>query len=159
MRVLFVCLGNICRSPMAEGLLRHAAEQQGLNGQLSVDSAGTGNWHTGEPPDQRAIAVAARYGVDISAQRARQLTRDDFRTFDLILGMDHSNVQNVTRMAAFDSTATIDLFLGHATGELRDVADPYYGTEADFEVAYRDIQAGTAALATLLAGKISRASG
>ena len=159
MRVLFVCLGNICRSPLAEGLLRHAVSQQGLDGQISVDSAGTGNWHAGEPPDARAIAVAARNGVDISTQRARQIRRDDFHSFDLILGMDHSNVHNITRMAAFDGTATVDLFLGHATGDLRDVADPYFGTGGDFDVAYRDIQAGTEALATLLAGNISRTSG
>lgn len=139
--------------------MRHTAKQNALDDRFAIDSAGTGDWHIGEPPDHRAIAVAARHGVDISDQRARQLERDDFHRFDLILGMDHSNVQNITRMAAFDSTATIDLFHSQATGALRDVADPYFGAEADFEMAYRDIQAGTEALAALLTGKMPRTSG
>ncbi|MBO6640218.1 MAG: low molecular weight phosphotyrosine protein phosphatase [Roseitalea sp.] len=159
MRVLFVCLGNICRSPLAEGVFRAEAEQAGFLDGLTVDSAGTGNWHAGEAPDARAIAVAAEHGIDISGQRARQIKRGDFHAFDLILGMDHRNVQALTRMAAFDNKATIDLFLGHATGETRDVADPYFGDEADFQAAYRDIKAGSAALAAALAGKASRDSG
>lgn len=159
MRVLFVCLGNICRSPLAEGVFRAEAERAGLSEDFAVDSAGTGNWHTGEAPDARAIAVAARNGIDISGQRARQIDRDDFHAFDLILGMDHKNVQALTRIAAFDNKATIDLFLGHATGKTRDVADPYFGDEADFDAAYRDIKAGAAALAAVLAGKASRDSG
>jgi len=159
MRVLFVCLGNICRSPLAEGVFRAEAARIGLSEGFTVDSAGTGNWHTGEAPDARAIAVAARNGIDIAGQRARQIDRDDFHAFDLILGMDHKNVQALTRMAAFDNKATIDLFLGHATGETRDVADPYFGDEADFDAAYRDIKAGSAALAAVLAGKVSRDSG
>lgn len=159
MRVLFVCLGNICRSPLAEGVFRAEAARAGLSEGLRVDSAGTGNWHAGEAPDARAVAVAARHGINISGQRARQISRGDFHAFDLILGMDHRNVQDLTRIAAFDNKATIDLFLGHATGETRDVADPYYGDEADFEAAYRDIKAGATALATVLAGKTSRDSG
>jgi protein-tyrosine phosphatase len=159
MRVLFVCLGNICRSPLAEGVFRAEAARAGLSDGLSIDSVGTGNWHAGEAPDARAIAVAARNGIDISGQRARQISRDDFHAFDLILGMDHKNVQALTRMAAFDNKATIDSFLGHATGKTRDVADPYYGAEADFEAVYCDIKAGAAALAAVLAGKLSRDSG
>ena len=159
MRVLFVCLGNICRSPLAEGLFRAAVEVNGHGDRFTIDSAGTGSWHIGEPPDSRTIAVAARHGLDISAQRARQVDRDDFHRFDLILGMDHANVQNLTRMAAFDGTATVDLFLAHATGETRDVADPYFGGDDGFETAYRDIKAGAAALATTLAGNGSRDSG
>lgn len=136
---------------MAEGALRQALAGTGLDGRVTVDSAGTGSWHIGEAPDRRAIAVAAAHGVDIANQRARQIDREDFHRFDLILGMDHANVQNITRMAAFDNEAVIDLFLGHATGQLRDVPDPYFGDEAAFEAAYRDISAGAAALAARLA--------
>lgn len=143
---------------MAEGAFRHALAAQGLNEKVRVDSAGTGNWHVGEAPDSRAIVAAAEQGVDISAQRARQITREDFHAFDLILGMDHSNVQNLTRMAAFDNAAVIDLFLGHATGDLRDVPDPYFGDDDGFASAYRDIHAGAEALATRIGGTISGVS-
>ena len=159
MRVLFVCLGNICRSPLAQGLFRAAVEARGLGDRFTIDSAGTGNWHTGEPPDPRAIAVAEKNGIDISDQRARPVDREDFHRFDLILGMDHENVHNLTRMAAFDSTATIDLFNEQATGETRDVADPYYGDDSAFDAAYGDIAAGAEALASALAGKVSRDKG
>lgn len=159
MRVLFVCLGNICRSPLAQGTFRAAIEARQLGDRFTIDSAGTGDWHTGEPPDPRAIAIAAHKGIDISDQRARPVDRDDFHRFDLIIGMDHQNVQNLTRMAAFDSTATIDLFLAQATGETRDIADPYYGDDSAFETAFDDIAAGADALASILAGKVSRDSG
>ncbi len=155
MQVLFVCLGNICRSPMAEGAFRRALEDKGLGDRVRIDSAGTGNWHIGEPPDPRAIAAAAAQGVDISGQRARQVTREDFHTFDLILGMDHTNVQNLTRMAAFDNAAVIDLYLGHAVGDLRDVPDPYFGDDDGFASVYRDINAGAEALVTRIAGTMS----
>lgn len=159
MRILFVCLGNICRSPLAEGLFRHAAAQAGLGDRVAVDSAGTGDWHCGEAPDPRAITVAARHGIDIAAQRARQIRREDFHTFDLILGMDHANVNHLTRMAAHDGTAEIDLFLARATGERRDVADPYFGEATGFQTAYDDIKAGAEALAAGLAMPVSRDSG
>lgn len=112
--VLFVCLGNICRSPLAEGLLRHHVEQAGLSDRFVIDSAGTGGWHTGEGPDRRSIAVAARYGVDIFAQCARQLHGDDFYRFDLILGLDRDNVRNIRKIAPDDTTATIGLYLEEA---------------------------------------------
>lgn len=155
MRVLFVCLGNICRSPLAEGVFRHVVTETGTVSRWTIESAGTGNWHVGEAPDPRAIRIAADHGIDISAQRARQVRREDFHAFDLILGMDHANVNQLTRMAAHDGTAEIDLFLAHATGDRRDVADPYFGDEAGFETAYRDIRAGAEALAAALAGTMS----
>ena len=96
--VLFVCLGNICRSPLAEGIFRHQAEQAGLLHGFHADSAGTGGWHAGEPPHPNSIAVAQRNGIDISGQRARQIVRDDLDRFDLVIGMDASNVADVRRL-------------------------------------------------------------
>lgn len=155
MRVLFVCLGNICRSPLAEGVFRNVATTMDLTDRVTIDSAGTGDWHIGEPPDQRAIDTAAKHGIDISGQRARQVQRGDFHAFDLILGMDHANVNNLTRMAAHDGTAQIDLFLNYATGQRRDVADPYFGDASGFDMAYRDIKAGAELLAATLAETMS----
>lgn len=144
--VLFVCLGNICRSPLAEGLLRHHVEQAGLSDHFVIDSAGTGGWHAGEGPDRRSIAVAARYGVDISSQCARQLHRDDFYRFDLILGLDRDNVRNIRKIAPDDTTATIGLYLEEALGLMKDVPDPYYGDTRDFEAVYRLCDEASAAL-------------
>ena len=123
MRVLCVCLGNICRSPMAEGALRRV-----LAAEHHVDSAGTGAWHAGNPPDPRGLATARRRGYDNSAQRARQVTADDFRTFDLILAMDASNLETLQQIAPPDTTARIRMF--HPGG---DVPDPYYGGDSGFD--------------------------
>ena len=95
MRVLFVCLGNICRSPTAEGVLRHKLRQAGLADQVEVASAGTGDWHVGNAPDKRSQAAAKVRGYDLSAQRAQQVSRADFATYDLILAMDNSNLRNL----------------------------------------------------------------
>lgn len=156
MRVLFVCLGNICRSPLAEGVFLHEVAKAGLAGRIAADSAGTGNWHAGDAPDRRSIAVAARHGIDISGQRARQVTLGDFERFDLILGMDRANLRDVSRLAGDRSSAQVDLFLRHGLGADRDVADPYHGEEAAFETAYRDILAGCEALVARLAVTMSR---
>ncbi|ESQ77805.1 low molecular weight protein-tyrosine-phosphatase [Asticcacaulis sp. YBE204] len=134
--VLFVCLGNICRSPLAEGLFRHHVETAGLSDRFTIDSAGTGNWHKGEPPDRRSIAVAARYGVAIHEQCARQLHADDFHRFDLILGLDRDNVRNIRTLMPDDATATVALYLDEALGISKDVPDPYYGDARDFETVY-----------------------
>jgi protein-tyrosine phosphatase len=131
--VLFVCLGNICRSPTAEGLVRHHLRLAGLDGQVRVDSAGTGGWHQGEPPDSRAVAAAARRGVAIGDLRARQVTPADFERFDLILGMDRQNVQNLRRLAGGRAQGGIALFLQEALGETADVPDPYYEDDAAFD--------------------------
>lgn len=135
--VLFVCLGNICRSPLAEGLFRHHVARAGLSHAFRIDSAGTGGWHAGEGPDPRSVAVAARYGVDISAQSARQLHRDDFSRFDLILGLDRDNVRNIRRITPQDASARVALYLEEALGQEKDVPDPYYGDARDFETVYR----------------------
>ena len=137
--VLFVCLGNICRSPMAEGVFRSLALAQGVANRFHFASAGTGGWHAGDPPDHRSIAAAARNGVDISHQRGRKLAPGDFQGFDHIMGMDRDNVANITRMGS--GPAAISLFMQACTGRRQDVPDPYYGTEADFEMVYRMVRA------------------
>lgn len=134
--VLFVCLGNICRSPLAEGLFRHHVEAAGLSDRFTIDSAGTGGWHKGEAPDRRSIAVAARFGVAIREQCARQIHRDDFYRFDLILGLDRDNVRNIRNLTPEDATATVALYLEEALGLTKDVPDPYYGDARDFEAVY-----------------------
>jgi len=123
-RVLFVCLGNICRSPTAEGVCTHLARQRGMA--VTADSAGTGGWHVGEPPDRRAIAAASSRGYDISALRARQVGRADFDRFDLILGMDESNIAALERLRPAMSETPVEPFLRYAPGPETEVPDPYY---------------------------------
>jgi protein-tyrosine phosphatase len=148
---LFVCLGNICRSPLAEAAFRADAARLGF--QIEVDSAGTGGWHAGEPPDRRAQAVARRHGVDIGLYRARQITRADFFRFDHIVALDSENLAALRAMQPADGVARLSLLLDHVEGrEGQDVADPYYGDLADFDVTWADVSAGTAGLARRLAG-------
>lgn len=130
-RVLFVCLGNICRSPAAEGVLRAKATERGLT--LSIDSAGTGAWHAGDPPDARMIKAAAKRGIDISKQRARQVAFSDFYEFDYLLAMDLSNHSNLLDLAPPNRECDIRLFLDFAGGDVRETPDPYYGGEDGFE--------------------------
>jgi len=147
--VLFVCLGNICRSPLAEAAFRVEAERQGLA--VEVDSAGTGDWHEGEPPDPRATATAARRGVDISAYRARKIRPADFRRFTHIVALDAENLAALRAIRPRDATAEISLLLDHVKNRRgQAVADPYYGDQAGFEITWNDVQQGAAALATLL---------
>jgi protein-tyrosine phosphatase len=122
-RILFVCLGNICRSPAAEGVFRARAATAGLD--CEIDSAGTGAWHAGKPPDPRMIHAAAARGIDISGQRARQVDTGDFYVYDMILAMDASNLADLREMAPADAEATVGAFLDFAEGG--DVPDPYYG--------------------------------
>lgn len=144
--ILFVCLGNICRSPLAEGALR--AEARRLNLDLHVDSAGTGSWHAGEAPDRRAQAVAARHGVDISGLRARQVRVEDFRRFHHVIALDHDNLSELRRLAPPDATARLSLLLDHVPGRGgQAVADPWFGDEAGFETTWADVSAGARALA------------
>jgi len=143
--ILFVCLGNICRSPLAEGVFRHAVTARGLQ-PMTITSAGLGGWHAGEPPDPRAIRIAAQSGIDISAQRAHQIEPSDFGRFDLILGMDRSNVENLGRLRPASATADIALFLEHALGHVEDVPDPYYGGDAGFRDALALIETAAGAL-------------
>ena len=148
--VLFVCLGNICRSPLAEAAFRREAERLGI--EVEIDSAGTGDWHIGYPPDPRAAAVAARNGIDISDLKARQVTPDDFRRFDHIVALDANNLRDLERLRPPGAKAQLSLLLDHVAGrEGEAVADPYYGEDAHFDSAWADVAAGAEALARRIA--------
>ncbi|HVF62985.1 MAG TPA: low molecular weight protein-tyrosine-phosphatase [Casimicrobiaceae bacterium] len=132
--VLFVCVGNICRSPTAEGVLRHHAMLAGLGDRIEIASAGTGDWHVGEPPDRRAIAHAARRGYDIAEQRARQFSPEDFDRFDWILAMDRTVLRALESMRPRGHRGHLGLFLDVAPKlGVREVPDPYYGGLDGFE--------------------------
>lgn len=149
--VLFICLGNICRSPLAEGVFRSVVETQGRGAQFHIDSAGTNGYHTGEAPDHRSIAVAMHHGVDISKQRCRQLTAQDFHDFDLILGMDKGNLRAIeARRPATVAKAEIALFYDFALQKRLEIPDPYYGGTGEFEKVYRMVRTASEALARLL---------
>jgi protein-tyrosine phosphatase len=148
--VLFVCLGNICRSPLAEAAFRAEAERLGLD--VEIDSAGTGDWHIGYPPDRRAAVVAARNGIDISHLRARQVGPEDFRRFDYIVALDADNLVDLRRMKPPGTKAELSLLLDHVEGrEGQAVADPYYGDESHFEAAWTEVSAAARALARRVA--------
>ncbi len=136
MKVLMVCLGNICRSPLAEGILKHKVRENGLA--WTVDSAGTGSWHIGELPDVRSIAVAQKYGIDITDQRARQFQATDLEEFDLVLAMDSSNYQNILRLAnKHEHKEKVALIMNFAQpGRNENVPDPYWDDQG-FERVFR----------------------
>lgn len=130
--ILFVCLGNICRSPIAEGVAKRYIQEKNLD--LIIDSAGTGSWHVGEAPCENSIKVAHLNGVDISKQRARQVTKDDFKKYDVIVGLDNSNISNLRNLGCKNP-----LKLGDFGYEGKDVPDPYFfdgfeGFEKVFEM-------------------------
>jgi protein-tyrosine phosphatase len=151
-RILFVCLGNICRSPMAEGAMRHVAAARGLD--VAVDSAGTGGWHAGEPPDRRAQATALRHGVSIGHLRARQVRLRDFRDFTHIVALDTENVRDLARLRPPDGAAALTLLLDHLPGrEGQGVRDPYYDADDGFELVWADIFRAVTALADRLEGE------
>ena len=135
--ILFVCLGNICRSPLAEGIFRHQVAEARLSNRFIIDSAGCDGWHSGELPDRRSIAVAQAHDIDISDQRARQIHIDDFDRFDLILGLDRDNVRHLSAMQPQGSRAKVALYLEASLGMAKNVPDPYYGGQADFEAVYQ----------------------
>jgi len=143
--ILFVCLGNICRSPLAEAAFRKAAEDVGLD--FELESAGTGDWHVGKGPDPRALAVAKRNGLDISSKRARQLEDRDYYRFTHIYALDRGNLNAIRLRAPADATARIALLLDSVDGRRGEsVADPYFGEDADFDVTWADVEAAAAAL-------------
>lgn len=134
MRILFVCMGNICRSPSAEGVFRHVLAKRAPDLTIEIDSAGTHDYHVGESPDSRALAAAHRRGIDISALRARSVALDDFERFDLILAMDEENVRELKRRTHAAHHERIRLLMDYApSAARRAVPDPYYGGEQGFE--------------------------
>lgn len=146
--VLFVCLGNICRSPLAEAALRAEAQKAGID--MTVDSAGTGDWHVGHPPDPRAQAVALRHGVDISGYRGRQVAPADFHRFTHIFALDADNLKNLRRIRPSDGTASLRLLMDLVPGRAgTGVVDPYYGDDAGFDLTWDDV---TRAARAIVAG-------
>tara|TARA_R110000782_G_C14519952_1_gene380986 strand:+ start:77 stop:541 length:465 start_codon:yes stop_codon:yes gene_type:complete len=154
MRVLFVCLGNICRSPTAEGVLRHKLREAGLAARIEVDSAGTGDWHVGKAADVRTRQAAQQRGYDLSALRGRQATAEDFHAFDLILAMDNNNLRNLQQVRPGNAPAELDLFLRRYQLELDEVPDPYYGGEAGFTQVLDLIEQACDALVLELKGRL-----
>ena len=143
--ILFLCLGNICRSPLAEGAARAAFARAGID--ATLDSAGTGDWHVGHAPDRRAQAEARRRGIDISALRAPQLPPDDFYDFALILAADETNLRDARAIRPADATAGLRLMLDLLPGrEGQGVTDPYYGKDDGFAATWDDVDAIAAAL-------------
>ena len=148
--VLFVCLGNICRSPLAEAAFRAAADEADLA--VHIDSVGTAGYHVGEPPDPRSIRTAAARGIDIAHYRGRQLAESDYREFTHIFAMDHENLRNIEARAPTNATAKISLLLDllpHRMGEA--VVDPYYGGDDGFERTWAEVNEAAQALARKLA--------
>ncbi|MBQ0741926.1 MAG: low molecular weight phosphotyrosine protein phosphatase [Pseudomonas sp.] len=150
-RVLFVCLGNICRSPTAQGVFASQLQASALQHEISIDSAGTGGYHTGEPPDQRATAAALKRGYDLRMQRARAVADEDFEQFDLILAMDQSNLDNLLARAPANARARIGLLMDYAPDWPREVPDPYFGGEAGFEQVLDMLEAASRGLLEELA--------
>lgn len=136
--ILFVCLGNICRSPLAEAALRTEADKAGVD--IVVDSAGTGDWHVGDAPDPRAQAVARRHGIDIGGYAGRQVTAEDFHRFTHIFALDAENLKNLRRIRPSDGTAELRLLMDMVPGrEGTGVVDPYYGDDAGFDLTWDDV--------------------
>ncbi len=152
--VLFVCTGNICRSPSAEGVMRHALAGAGLDGIVGVDSAGLGGWHVGDPPDGRAVRCAGRRGYNLSPHRARQFRQADYDDFALILGMDRSHVRELLSRRPDGTPAEVRLFLEFLPADDphhgHDVPDPYYGGMADYEISLDLIERGVPGLIAAL---------
>lgn len=145
--VLFLCLGNICRSPLAEGIFRAEVARRGLADRFDIDSAGTGGWHAGEAPDPRSVSTARARGVDIAAQRARQLRVEDFDRFDWIVAMDRDNLDTALSRRPASARARVVAFMDFVEGAPEDaVPDPYYGGPQGFERVYDLLAAGAGPL-------------
>ncbi len=153
-KILFVCLGNICRSPMAEGAFRHLVEKNDLQDQIYIDSAGTGAWHVGEQPDSRAASTAISRGIDLSGQSARKVKPQDFESFDYILAMDHQNYEDLLRAAPLEARHKVQLFLDYAPDQSeREVPDPYYGGAGGFEHVLDLVEAASRGLLKEIKGE------
>jgi protein-tyrosine phosphatase len=159
-RVLMVCLGNICRSPTAEAMLRKRLQEAKLDDRVEVDSAGTADYHVGDPPDRRAIVHGERRGLAMKQLRGRQVTRADFDRFDLILAMDEANLDGLERLRPADCRARVELLMAYAPGSgATEVPDPYYGDATDFERVLDLADAASAGLVGQLAHGIPRKRG
>ena len=145
-RVLFVCLGNICRSPAAEGVMRRALEDTGMMDKYYIDSAGLNGLHVGNPPDRRMLAAAAERGISLDGITARPFHPSDFGRYDYVVGMDLSHLNALERMKPKDARASVSLLMDHVEGaRTREVPDPYYGEGRDFNYALDLIEAGVGA--------------
>ena len=134
-KVLFVCMGNICRSPTAEGVFRHVVDEAGLSMQIAADSAGTSDFQKGDPPDKRAQQAATRRGYNLSRLKARQVRPQDFHEFDHILAMDQKNLRDLNAIFPNGASARVSLFLDYAEkSKLKEVPDPYFGGPQGFEL-------------------------
>lgn len=158
-RVLMVCTGNICRSPTAEGVLRHKLAQAGMAGQVEVESAGTVDYHAGSPPDHRAQHSALRRGYDLSRQRARQLRASDFERFDLLLAMDTEHLDRLVDLCPGPLVGRIKLLMDYAPDRARgtSVPDPYYGAPAGFERVLDMVEEACEGLMTELRARLAGA--
>ncbi|MFJ2981820.1 MULTISPECIES: low molecular weight protein-tyrosine-phosphatase [unclassified Pseudomonas] len=154
MRVLFVCLGNICRSPTAEGVLRHQLQAAGLAEQVHVASAGTGDWHVGKAPDSRTCKAALARGYDLSQQRAQQVKASHFAGYDLILAMDESNLGHLRALRPHTAVGELDLFLRRYGAAVDEVPDPYYGGTEGFEQVLDLIEAACRELVVEIKGRL-----
>lgn len=150
-KVLFVCLGNICRSPTAHGVFRNLVELQGLSWQIEVDSAGTAGYHIGIGPDPRSQAVAMQRGIDISDLQARQVSGEDFERYDYILAMDRDNLRDLLQLQPSHSKARLGLLLEHSERwRGREVPDPYYGGDRGFDDVFDMLEDGCTGLLELI---------
>ena len=139
-RVLFVCLGNICRSPTAEGVFRDLVAREGLSEHIEIDSCGTSDWHIGGQPDDRAHAEAKTRGISLDDLRARQIAPDDFDTFDYVIGMDDHNISELTAQCPKNNVDKVRLFMSFAPAlNMREVPDPYYGGPDGFKNVFEMI--------------------
>lgn len=157
MRVLFVCLGNICRSPTAEGVFRALVERAGLSDQIEIDSAGTAAWHIGKSPDARAQAAAAMRGYDLSPLRGRQVSAADFARFDFVLAMDRSNLADLLAQCPAEQRHKVRLFLSFSSQwQNHEVPDPYYGGAEGFDHVLDMIEDASLGLLNAIRVEISR---
>lgn len=154
MHVLFVCLGNICRSPTVEAIAREHLQRAGLAGRVTLDSAGTGDWHVGRPPDSRSSSAALERGYDLSALRGRQVCAEDFQRASLILAMDHQNLANLQRLRPAGAPAEVDLFLRRYGLLPEAMPDPYHGGAQGFQQVLDLAEQGIRGLIAELRGRL-----
>ena len=155
-KVLFVCMGNICRSPTAEGVFRHIVNQSGLEKRIHIDSAGTHAYHIGNPPDSRAQAAAHQRNIDLSSQRARKVKTDDFHEFDYIIAMDDSNITDLEYICPEGLEEKLHLFLNFSEEtQQHEVPDPYYGGSRGFEDVLDLVEQASAGLLNTIKEKHS----